>query len=85
MAANVRLLVDECTDGIYLRWINRHGFIAIGCLNVVMRANKLPMMVNSFVIICKTITMLMAIMEVQDVSRENRREYIVGVCSFSGL
>ena len=26
MAANVRLLVDECTDGIYLRWINRHGF-----------------------------------------------------------
>lgn len=61
------------------------AFIAIGCLNVVMRANKLPMMVNSFVIICKTITMLMAIMEVRDVSRENRREYIVGVCSFSGL
>lgn len=26
MAVNVRLLVDECTDGIYLRWINRHGF-----------------------------------------------------------
>lgn len=26
VAANVRLLVDECTDGIYLRWINRHGF-----------------------------------------------------------
>lgn len=26
MAANVRLMVDECMDGIYLRWVNRHGF-----------------------------------------------------------
>lgn len=26
MAANVKLLVDDCTDGIYLRWVNRHGF-----------------------------------------------------------
>ena len=26
MAANVKLLVDDCTDGIYLRWVNRHGY-----------------------------------------------------------
>jgi hypothetical protein len=26
VAATVRLLVDSCTDGVYLRWINRHGF-----------------------------------------------------------
>lgn len=25
-AANVRLLVDDCTEGIYLRWVNRHGY-----------------------------------------------------------
>lgn len=26
VASNVRLIVDECTDGVYLRWVNRHGF-----------------------------------------------------------
>lgn len=26
IASKVTLLVDDCTDGVYLRWINRHGY-----------------------------------------------------------
>lgn len=26
VSSSIKLLIDDCTDGIYLRWINRHGF-----------------------------------------------------------